>query len=588
MSIRLLLIDDDEIDRQAVIRSLKGSTLVAKIDQSATAADGLALAGTESYDVILLDYRLPDQNGLEVLKKLRKYPFEGIAVVMLSRMEDDALAEQCLEAGAQDFLLKAEVNGRSLVRAVRQAKLRHSMDEQLKASRKQLQQMSLRDPLTGLANRRGFDLEMESAMARARRGHLKLGLFLLDLDDFKRIKDTLGHAAGDELLVKISHRLRSTVRDSDFLCRLGGDEFLVLMMDFGQDEQAVLLANRILADMQKPVKIGATEQLVTANLGIAIYGQCAESAADLLKCADVARNHAKENGKNQSCFFSDGLQEKVLFRANMKRDMLNALEKGEFKVYYQAQIRAKDGSLGGIEALLRWHHPELGILSPASFMSIAEESKLIVDIGYWVLQEACRQLKEWRLKELLLDPSVTLAVNFSAIELKQNTLVGVVKKALTENQLNANNLELEITENALSEEANKSDDILSKFEKQGVILSLGEFGTGSSSLERLKLFPISVLKIDKGFISAIGKGDKSERLLTASIAFAKALEMKVVVEGVETKEQAEFCIQNGCDLLQGYYYSHPIPAKDFEAHFLRNQPATKFSKLDSTLIDWGE
>ncbi len=566
MKLRLLLIDDDELDRLAIVRALKKSQVECEILQSATAIGGLKLASSQHFDAILLDYRLPDQSGLEVLQLLRGGQFESVAVIMLSHQEDDTLIEQCLEAGAQDFLFKSEVSSRHLIRAVRQAKQRYQIETALRTSREQLRRLSEHDPLTGLANRRGFERAMERAVAHARRSHGRLGVLLLDLDDFKSINDTLGHDVGDQLLIIIAHRLSTIVRDSDLLCRLGGDEFVVLATDLEHDEQAVFLANRIITEFQKPVVIGFAERRITTSIGIAVLDRCAEcseNAVDLLKCADVAMYQAKQDGRNRSHFYSETLQKTVLFRTAMKNDMLKALERNEFKVYYQAQIKA-DGSLGGMEALLRWYHPNLGILTPAAFMSIAEESKLIVDIGYWVLQDACKQLKKWQLQH----PLLTLAVNLSAIQIKQDSLLNAVKKALTENQLDAQCLELEITESALIEDTRGTVTMLSALVEQGVNLSLDDFGTGYSSLEHLKLFPISVLKIDKGFIATIGESSNSERLLIAIIAFAKALNMTIVAEGVETKEQVDFCIRNGCDLLQGYYYSRPVPAEEFEATIL--------------------
>ncbi|OIQ99330.1 cyclic di-GMP phosphodiesterase Gmr [mine drainage metagenome] len=568
LPLQLLLIDDDEVDRQAVSRALRQSPVVCQITQAATATEGLRLAAEQHFDAILLDYRLPDHDGLDVLHILRGGSFEGVAVVMLSRQEDEILAERCLEAGAQDFLLKDEVNGRRLSRAVRQARQRYLIEDALKNSREKLRQLSERDPLTGLSNRRGFEIALEAAVARAPRGDDRLAILLLDLDDFKSINDTLGHDAGDVLLQEIARRLGNTVRDGDHLCRLGGDEFVVLMTNFEHDEQAVLLADRIVLMLQEPIQLGVTEQVITTSIGIATLGTCANNAVDLLKFADVAMYQAKQDGRNQSRFYSSALQEVVQSRAIMKHDLKRALERNEFRVFYQAQISAADGSLGGMEALLRWQHPTLGLLAPAAFLSVAEETGAIVDIGNWVLLEACQQLKEWQQRLPAKCPKLALAVNLSAIQIKQNSLPDTVRNALAKYALEANSLELEITESVLISDTSATVSMLSVIVAQGVTLSLDDFGTGYSSLDHLKLFPISVLKIDRGFVSAVGSQGKSEQLLIAIIAFAKALQLKVVAEGVETKEQAEFCAHHGCDLLQGYYFSRPVPADEFEIAFL--------------------
>lgn len=565
--LRLLLIDDDELDRRAVTRTLRQSQVLCDIAQAATAEAGLKLALEQPFDAILLDYRLPDRDGLDVLQLLRSAESVDAAVIMLSHVEDETVAERCLEAGAQDFLLKGDINGRRLARALRQARQRHSIENELIRSREQLRLLSEHDPLTGLANRRGFEMFLEAAIARARRGNDRLAILLLDLDDFKSINDTLGHDAGDVVLKEIARRLNAAVRDSDLLCRLGGDEFAVLMTNFDENEQVRLLADRIIALLQEPIHLDESEHVVTTSIGIAVLDTCAENVVDLLKCADVAMYQAKQDGRNQSRYYSPALQESVQIRASMKQDMKKALERGEFKVYYQAQIDSADASLGGMEALLRWQHPVHGLLSPAAFLPVAEETGLIVDIGNWVLRESCRQLKEWQLRWPTRCPKLAIAVNLSAVQIRQNTLPDAVKHVLTEFALEASSLELEITESTLIRDTSATAAMLAMIVDQGVALSLDDFGTGYSTLDHLKMFPISVLKIDKSFVATIGLGEKSERLLVATIAFAKALQMKVVAEGVETHEQAEFCIQHGCDLLQGFFYSRPIPAHDFEAAY---------------------
>lgn len=567
-TLNILLIDDDELDRQTVLRALRQSQLNCRTVQAATAAEGLALASQQQFDAVLLDYRLPDQDGIDVLIALRSGTYQEVAVVMLSRQEDETIAERCFEAGAQDFLLKDEVNGRRLLRSVRQARQRYLIESELRTSREQLRLLSEHDPLTGLSNRRGFELVLQPALSRAKRSKDKLALLLLDLDDFKSINDTLGHDAGDQLLVEIAARLRKVVRDTDYLCRLGGDEFVVLMTRLERDEQAVYLANRIIETLQNPIQLGATERVITTSIGIATLGENAGNEVDLLKCADVALYQAKEDGRNQSRFFSADLQEAVQFQQKMKHDLRKALERHEFRVFYQAQINAHDGSLGGVEALLRWQHPTLGLLAPAKFLAIAEESGLIVEIGNWVLHESCRQLKDWQQRMPDICPRMAVAVNLSAVQIRQNTLPSVIRNTLDALDLDGSCLELEITESVLIDDTPATAAMLDSIAAQGITLSMDDFGTGYSSMNHLNQFPISVLKIDREYIWAIGCNNKTERLLVALVAFAKALDLKVVAEGVETQAQADFCTRLGCDLLQGYYYSQPVAADKFEIEFL--------------------
>lgn len=567
--LRLLLIDDDEVDRLSVVRVLKRGKVDYDIVQAVSAAEGLKFAGKQRFDAILLDYRLPDQDGIEVLRLLRNGLFERTAVVMLSRHEDESLADRCLEAGAQDFLLKDEVNDRRLNRALRQARQRSQIEQALQASRNELLQLSEHDPLTGLTNRRGFERALAAAVARANRDACHLAVLLIDLDDFKSVNDTAGHEVGDALLVEATRRLSATVRDTDLLCRLGGDEFVVLMHSFDREDQVFLLADRLVAALQTPIVVGATPHLTTASIGVATHDPEDGNAADLLRFADMAMYQAKQEGRNRSRSYSAALQESANTRSKIKHDLLSAIQNGELRVFYQAQIRASDGSLGGMEALIRWQHPVLGLLAPGHFIAIAEESKAIVEIGDWVLKTALSQLNAWQLRYPQRCANLSLGINVSAVQAEANSLPLALKSALGSFCGKPGQVEIEITESALIKDTAVMASMLSVLEAQGVRLSLDDFGTGYSSLEHLKLFPISVMKIDQGFVSAIGEGKKGEQLLIAIIALAKALEMKVVAEGVETQAQAEFCARHGSDLLQGYFYSRPVPADEFEATFLK-------------------
>jgi diguanylate cyclase len=566
---RLLLIDDDELDRTAVIRALRQSDLVLDIRQCATAAEGFRYAAAEQFDAILLDYRLPDQDGIAVLHTLRSDAFPDVAVVMLSRQDDPAVAERCLEAGAQDFLLKDEVSGRRLKRAISLARQRYSMEEALKSSNEKLRVLSEHDILTGLLNRRGFEVALAFSMSNVQRERRGLAVLLLDLDDFKSINDTLGHISGDELLVEISRRMHLIIRSGDFLCRLGGDEFVVIANNLDRNERASLLAERLIDILREPIVLNSVELVITASIGIAVLDDRTKCTADLLKHADVAMYRAKQDGRNQFRFYSERLHATVQHIATLKRELHKALLHREFVVYYQPQFTAEDESLCGMEALVRWRHPRLGLLAPGDFIGIAEESGLIVEIGSWVLQEACRQLGAWRNRFPLQAKNLTMAVNLSAVQLVHSNLLWEVGSALSTNQLAPHFLELEITENALIDDQKGAVSTLSELSSRDVTLSLDDFGTGYSSMHHLKLFQIDVLKIDKEFVSAIGTSVESDRLLIAIIRFAQALNLKIVAEGIESPDQVNFCRLHGCTILQGYYYAKPLPPEEFEALFFQ-------------------
>lgn len=567
-SIHLLLIDDDELDRLSVVRALKRAPMSFEISECATAAQGLQKAAEQHFDAILLDYRLPDQNGISVLRELRSGRFAGAAVIMISRFEDEGVADQCLEAGAQDFLLKDEVDARRLLRAVRHARQRYSMEMALKNSHEQLRILSERDPLTGLANRRGYELALNLCIAQSRRTAKGMAVLLLDLDDFKSVNDTLGHDVGDLLLVEVASRLSEKMRDGDCLCRLGGDEFVVLTGNLEHDEQAALLAERVVSAFQPPIILKSLELRITASIGVAVLENATMDTAELLKNADVAMYRAKQDGRNQYRFYSKKLHEAVQHIADVKRDLQKALDCNEFHIHYQPQISVSDDTLHGIEALVRWRHPRLGLLMPDSFISIAEESKLIIPIGNWVLQNAFKQFAQWKADYPKQCSNLTLAVNLSAVQLHDANLLSNVTSAMCDHQIDPESLELEMTENALITDPSGFVQLLSALAETGIALSLDDFGTGYSSLQHLQLFPIKVLKIDKSFVSTIGRGEKLEQLLVALMRFARGLNLKLVAEGVETPEHADFCKRNGCDVLQGHFYSKAISAEEFETFFL--------------------
>ncbi len=575
--IRILLIDDDIVDRLTITRALKQSSLTVEIVEARTASEGLEQARAQNFDAILLDYYLPDQNGLEVLQKLRADSTDHSVIIMLTSREDDALAAQCIDAGAQDFLLKDEVNGRRLRRTIRQAQQLYAMSEELRSSHERLRNLAEHDRLTGLANRYSFEVALQIAVARAQRKQCRIAVMLLDLDDFKSVNDTLGHDVGDELLKSVAQRLASAVRESDLLARLGGDEFVVLAQDLDRDDQANMLAERLLESLQAPVQIGEVALQVTTSIGVAVFEHCDGSTTDLVKCADIAMYRAKNGGRNQVHFYSDIMNEMMHQRTGIEHALKLALERGQFQLHYQAQIAADSEKVIGIEALLRWQHPERGLLLPEQFLAIAEELNLMESIGDWVLRTACLQHSKWRQISSLADLHLSIAVNLSTLQTRGKSLLGSVDQALSDNQLPAHRLELEITEQTLIQILASEPpltDILDQLAARGVILSLDDFGAGFSSIKHLKLFPIQILKIDQEFIATIGKGVKEERLLAAMFRFAQALKLTVVAEGVETREQADFCRQQGCDRLQGFLYSIPLPAAEFEAKFLSDVPCT--------------
>ena len=566
---KLLLIDDDEVDRMAIVRALNKSSLISEITQAKNGKRGLELASQNLFDAILLDFRLSDMDGIDVLRELRSANFISMPVIIISQMEDDEISENCLESGAQDFLLKSEVTASRLARVIKQAKLRFEMESELLRSHDLLRTLSEHDPLTGLLNRRGLEVNLDIAISRANRGSDQLALLLLDLDDFKNINDTLGHEFGDVLLKEMSERLKASIRDSDYLCRLGGDEFVILMTDFDFDNQSGLLADRIVESLQTPFQLGSESVIMTASIGVAVHDKKLNDASELMRHADLAMYQAKQDGRNCSRFYSDILNAAIKQRHSVKNDLKYALQREEFVVHYQAQVDAGTNELSGVEALLRWNHPTRGLLEPSEFLDIAEEFGLIVPIGFWVINEVCQTFNAWK-EKYSLPINIRVAVNLSAAQIKSDDFLNNLIDILNVNYFDPRRLALEITESALIKDIQASNDLLSGFEKMGITFSMDDFGTGYSSLTHLKQFIVQVLKIDRTFTAKIGDNAKDEKLLIAMILFAQTLDMKVVAEGVENEEQVSFYRKNNCDMLQGFYYSKPSNSELFEEQFLIN------------------
>ncbi|MGI3003737.1 putative bifunctional diguanylate cyclase/phosphodiesterase [Shewanella algae] len=561
----LLLIDDDEIDRAAIIRALDQSSLAFKVMEANCAQRGLEFACQQRFDGILLDYMLPDANGLEVLSRLNESAGEQTAVVMISRYEDDKLAQRCIELGAQDFLLKDEVNTSRLTRAIRNAKQRASMALALRQSHEKLKELAEHDSLTKLVNRYGFELCLNRTLSQVKRHQDMLAVILLDLDDFKGINDTLGHQVGDVLLVEVANRLSAALREGDLIARLGGDEFVVLVTESENRYFPMVVANRLQQAFEEPFPLGEHEVLIGASIGIAVYSDLVCDSSELLKCADIAMYRAKKMGRNQIQFYSEELAREVRFRNRIEMGLRTALERDEFRVFYQGKFDAITGELLGMEALLRWQHPEDGLLAPDSFLPIAEEIGLVDEIGEWVLAQACAQTVKWLAMLAPRGKQLSVAVNLSPSQIIRETLYQTIVRVLQQTGLPATQLELELTENALIEEPLELAKVLERIASLGVVLSLDDFGTGFSSLEHIKYFPINVLKIDKSFVASVEQDERGKRLLSALINFANGFNVVSVAEGIETEAQAQFCRERGCNLLQGYLYCRPIRPEDFEA-----------------------
>ncbi|MBL4865644.1 MAG: EAL domain-containing protein [Pseudomonadales bacterium] len=447
-----------------------------------------------------------------------------------------------------------------------------------KKSEARLTFYSHHDPLTGLKNRLYFQDKVSYVIDQAKRLESNLAVMFLDLDRFKWINDTMGHDAGDALLVEMAHRVKRAVRSSDVLARLGGDEFAILVSGYKTPEDLSILAKKILSTLEKPFSLKQNEVNVTGSVGIATYPDCGSNVVSLLKAADVAMYRAKHGGRNNYHFYSKNMHEQVQRTAEIQTTLSKAMDNGELLLYYQPQFDTKSELLIGVESLLRWNHPKMGLLSPLEFIGIAEESGLINPIGDWVLRTACQQADSWLKKGLIRPTEFSLAVNVSIKQLRNDTLCNTVETLLAELDVDPSLLEIEITEHAMVEDIERSVETLKSLHSLGLRVSVDDFGTGYSSLQYLQIFPIQTLKIDRCFIDRIPFDENNCTIVKATIALAKALKLNVVAEGVETAEQLEFLKGVDCDIVQGYYLGRPMPAEKIEVllrdHLLKKVNAT--------------
>ncbi|WP_114973706.1 putative bifunctional diguanylate cyclase/phosphodiesterase [Rhodoferax ferrireducens] len=434
----------------------------------------------------------------------------------------------------------------------------HKLTEQVEMARVQLDHLAHHDVLTDLPNRMLLQDRLGQAIEVARRQGRQLAVMYMDLDRFKHINDSLGHAVGDQLLKSVALRLVACVRQSDTVSRQGGDEFVVLLPFIEHAEDAALSAQKMLMALALPHRIDGQELHIGVSIGMSIYPNDGIDAPTLIKCADTAMYHAKENGRNNFKFFEPDMNARAVQRQSTEASLRLALERQEFVLYYQPKINLQSGRIVGVEALIRWQHPERGLLSPAQFVAIAEECGLILPIGRWVLREACLQAQAWLRSGL---PPITVAVNTSAVEFRAKDFLDNVRTTLEDTQFEPRYLELELTESVLMRDSEFTGALLQSIADLGVKLAIDDFGTGYSSLSYLSRFPINTLKIDQSFVTQMNGNPDDAVIVSAVISMGKSLKQRVIAEGVETPEQYAFLRAQNCDEGQGYYFGRPVPAQ---------------------------
>ena len=420
--------------------------------------------------------------------------------------------------------------------------------------------LATHDSLTGLPNRLMFSQLLNHAIQSAKRYQRQFAVLFIDLDRFKIINDTMGHDAGDQLLQEIAIRLKRMLRAADIVARLGGDEFIVLIEEVTDSIHVATVTHKIINSIIQPVNIMGQECRITASIGISIYPKDAEDEQSLMKNADMAMYLAKEEGKNNFQFYSKDIQSKSLERLSIETHLRLALERNELSLHYQAQVDFKTNAIKGVEALLRWQNPYLGVVTPTQFIPVAEESGLIIPIGRWVLKTACAQNIAWQQQGL---PPVCMAVNLSPRQLTDENLIDDIRTALNDSCMAPNLLELEITESMVMNNPTRMVAVLAGIKTLGVRLAIDDFGTGYSSLAQIKHFPIDTLKVDRSFIRNVPNNVEDKAITEAIIAMGRTLSLTVIAEGVETIEQMNFLDDHFCDAMQGFYFSKPILPEHF-------------------------
>ena len=560
--LRLLLIEPDDAAAAALVALLQGAT--AKQIQTTVAKtliQALACLHDQSVDAIIAELNLPDSTPEASLKQLVASA-PHTPVVVLVNSDDDAVALELLKLGAQDSLVRGRADGALVLKTLRYAIERKESDQHLTY-------LSHYDRLTGLANRELFRDRLHQAMTRAERSGQVIALLFLDLDRFKAVNDTLGHLAGDELLIEVAGRLKKSVRRSDTIARLGGDEFTVILEGLEDPLDAEVVCAKILKSLSEPVLIRNQEIYVTTSIGVTFFPADDVDINGLLRNADAAMYRAKEEGRNRYNLFTADINARAVNRMAIESALRHALERQEFHLCYQPKVCVQTGLVLGAEALIRWDNPQRGLVSPVEFIPVAEDTGLIVPIGEWVLRRACADMRKWHAAGF---EHVSVAVNLSARQFRHGELVSAVAKILADTGISPRQLELEITESLLMDDTEASQLALRALKALGTSIYLDDFGTGYSSLAYLKKFPLDGLKIDRSFINDLPGDTDGEAITSAILALSKALRLGVVAEGVETREQLNFLRDAGCQVVQGYLFSRPLVFSDFLIWLQRTGP----------------
>ena len=581
---KILVCDDDLNVRILTRQCLEAEDMV--VVEAANGLEALDVFVKERPDLVFLDVEMPGMTGLEVCQRIRLMPQgESIPIMIVTGSDDRKSIDQGFEAGATQYKTKP-VNWSLLGRDVQYMLRASNAFNSLKRQEDRLRYLAYYDPLTSLPNRRSFNEQLNRILKRSQRHNTNAALLFIDLDHFKRINDSIGHARGDRLLVEIAKRLTMELREDDAInyftdnnaeetedvagsteiARLGGDEFTVVLSDVADIADIEGVARRILDALSEPIALQSHNPVVTPSIGIAIYPQDGQDPDTLVRNADTAMYVAKAEGRACYRFYNEAMNARAVEQLKMEEELREAMRNNELELRYQPQVDIKTGEVVSMEALVRWKHPIRGMVSPVEFIPVAESTGQIIELGEWVMTEVARHCLYW---DSLGLKKFRVCVNISPLQFNQNNLSKWIEDFLGQSGLPPERLELELTESAIMTDAETNIEKLRELKAIGLDLAVDDFGTGYSSLSYLKRFPIDTLKIDQSFIADLDSPDGAA-IVDAVLALAKTLNLRVIAEGIENERQLAYLVKKDCDLLQGFYFSRPIYPEDVPSMLRQN------------------
>ncbi len=564
---RILVIDDDEQIRRVLLDVFRD---IYNCCEASSAEEALTVLAQESFDLVLSDINMGGMSGLELVPHVLSLSPDSV-VVMISGQSNIETAIEAMHAGAFDYIMKPfdirHVEA-AVERALKQRQLlterrsyKDDLENLLLERTAEVDRLAYYDTLTSLPNRTLFEDRLTQAVSLAQREDKKVAVLFVALDQLKKVNDTLGHLAGDQLMQQIALRLKGCVTESDTVARFGGDQFVVMLPEIDRTKDAVDIVGLIQETLSSSFKLGRQELFATASVGISFFPEDGKETSSLVKNAGAALYRAKKSGGNEYRFYTADMHVKASKRFELETSLRHAIDNQEFLLHYQPRVAIDSLKIVGVEALVRWQHPQLGLVPPLDFIPLAEETGLILPIGEWVLREACRQNREWQNKGFL---PMRVGVNISARQFQQQHLAETVMRILEEVDLGPEFLELELTESSIMSNAEATIIVLTKLQTKGIAISVDDFGTGFSSLSYLKRLPIDSLKVDQSFVRELATDPDDAALVMAIVSLAHTLRLRVVAEGVETQEQLRFLRLLRCDEIQGYLISKPLPVEGIE------------------------